>query len=236
MKLSVVIVNYNVQYFLEQALLSIRKATANLEVEIFVVDNNSVDESVQMLREKFPEVKLIANKHNPGFSKANNQAIRLARGEYILLQNPDTVVEEDTFEKCLAFMDAHPEAGGLGVKMIDGSGKFLPESKRGFPSPFVAFCKTFGLSRLFPQSRIFNRYHLGYLDKNETNEVEVLAGLFSCFVGKCWTKSGYSTKPFSCMAKTLTFPTASFRQATKTTILPTQPSSTTKARVPKKAV
>ncbi len=178
MKLSVVIVNYNVQHFLEQALLSVRKAASNLEIEIFVVDNNSVDESVPMLREKFPEVQLIANKDNPGFSKANNQAIRLARGEYILLQNPDTVVEEDTFEKCLAFMDAHPKAGGLGVKMIDGSGKFLPESKRGFPNPFVAFCKTFGLSKLFPKSRIFNRYNLGYLDKNETNEVEVLAGAF----------------------------------------------------------
>jgi len=178
MKLSVIIVNYNVQYFLEQALLSVRKAAAMQKVEIFVVDNNSVDESVQMLREKFQEVHLIANKHNAGFSKANNQAMRLARGEYVLLQNPDTVVEEDTFEKCLAFMDVHPEAGGLGVKMIDGSGKFLPESKRGFPSPFVAFCKTFGLSRLFPQSRIFNRYHLGYLDKDATNEVEVLAGAF----------------------------------------------------------
>jgi len=178
MKLSIIIVNYNVKYFLEQALLSVRRASRGLEVEVWVVDNNSVDDSVQMVREKFPEAKLIANKHNPGFSIANNQAIRQSAGEYVLLLNPDTVVEEDTFEKCLAFMDAHPEAGGLGVRMIDGSGKFLPESKRGFPSPWVAFCKTVGLSRLFPQSRLFNHYHLGYLGEHELHEVEVLAGAF----------------------------------------------------------
>jgi GT2 family glycosyltransferase len=178
MKLSVIIVNYNVKYFLEQALLSVRKASANLEVEVFVVDNNSVDESVQMVREKFPEVQLIVNKHNPGFSIANNQAIRQSKGEYVLLLNPDTVVEEDTFEKCIEFMDAHPKAGGLGVRMIDGSGKFLPESKRGFPAPFVAFAKTFGLSRIFPRSKTFNHYHLGYLSEHENHEVEVLAGAF----------------------------------------------------------
>ncbi len=178
MKLSVIIVNYNVKYFLEQALLSVQKASVNLSVEVFVVDNNSVDESVSMVREKFPEVKLIVNQHNPGFSIANNQAIKESKGEYILLLNPDTVVEEDTFEKCVAFMDGHPKAGGLGVKMIDGSGNFLPESKRGFPSPFVAFSKTFGLSKLFPKSKRFNHYHLGYLDENENHEVEVLAGAF----------------------------------------------------------
>lgn len=178
MKLSVIIVNYNVKYFLEQALLSVRKASRNLPVEVFVVDNNSVDDSVQMVQEKFPEVHLIANKHNPGFSIANNQAIHLSKGEYVLLLNPDTVVEEDTFDKSVAFMDAHPDAGGLGVKMIDGSGKFLPESKRGFPSPFVAFAKTFGLSKIFPKSKTFNRYHLGYLDKNENHEIDVLAGAF----------------------------------------------------------
>ncbi|MEM6966645.1 MAG: glycosyltransferase family 2 protein, partial [Bacteroidota bacterium] len=178
MKLSIIIVNYNVKYFLEQALLSVRKAIPSITAEVFVVDNNSVDESVQMVSEKFPEVHLIQNKSNPGFSTANNQAIRLAKGAYILLLNPDTVVEEDTFEKCVAFMDNHPQAGGLGVKMIDGSGNFLPESKRGFPSPFVAFCKTFGLSSLFPKSKTFNRYHLGFLDKNKTHEVDVLAGAF----------------------------------------------------------
>ncbi len=183
MKLSIIIVNYNVKYFLEQVLLSVRKAVSPLvgggeEVEVWVVDNNSVDDSVMMVKEKFPEVKLIANKENVGFSKANNQAIRAASGAYVLLLNPDTVVEEDTFSKCIAFMEAHPEAGGLGVRMIDGSGKFLPESKRGFPSPWAAFCKTFGLSVLFPKSKLFNEYHLGYLREDEVNEVEVLAGAF----------------------------------------------------------
>ncbi len=178
MKLSVIIVNYNVRHFLEQSLLSVRKAAARLPVEVWVVDNNSVDDSVGMVREKFPEVHLIVNTENTGFAVANNQAIRLSQGEYVLLLNPDTVVEEDTFEKCVQFMDAHPDAGGLGVRMIDGSGKFLPESKRGFPSPWTAFCKTFGLSRLFPHSRLFNHYHLGYLDEHQTHAVEVLAGAF----------------------------------------------------------
>ncbi|MEM1120441.1 MAG: glycosyltransferase [Bacteroidota bacterium] len=178
MKLSIIIVNYNVRYFLEQALLSVQKATKSISAEVFVVDNNSVDDSVRMVAEKFPNVHLIANKNNPGFSKANNQAIRLASGEYILLLNPDTLVEEDTFEKCLTFMDAHPKAGALGVKMIDGSGNFLPESKRGLPTPMTAFYKTFGLAKFFPKSPIFNRYHLGFLDPNQTHEVAVLAGAF----------------------------------------------------------
>lgn len=178
MKLTIIIVNYNVQYFLEQALLSAQKAIQNMEAEIYVVDNNSSDNSVQLVREKFPEVKLIANRDNPGFSKANNQAIRASNSEYVLLLNPDTVVAEDTFEKCVKFMDEHPDAGGLGVKMIDGAGNFLPESKRGFPSPWVAFCKTFGLSKIFPKSQLFNQYHLGFLDKDETHEIDILAGAF----------------------------------------------------------
>lgn len=178
MKLTVVIVNYNVRYFLEQALRSVRKALEGIEGEVFVVDNNSVDDSVAVVREKFPEVHLIANTDNPGFSIANNQAIRQSTGEYVLLLNPDTVVEEDTFKKCIAFMDAHPQAGGLGVRMIDGSGNFLPESKRGFPSPWVAFAKTFGLSKLFPKSPLFNHYHLGYLAEEENHSVDVLAGAF----------------------------------------------------------
>ena len=110
--------------------------------EVFVVDNNSVDGSAEMVRKRFPEVILIENKFNAGFSKANNQALASATGKYVLLLNPDTVVEEDTFSKCAAFMDAHPEAGGLGVRMLDGKGSFLPESKRGLPTPWVAFCKS----------------------------------------------------------------------------------------------
>jgi len=178
MKISIVIVNYNVKHFLEQCLLSVRKAVIGIDAEVFVVDNNSVDGSQTMLRDKFPEVQLIANKVNKGFSRANNQAIEQSCGEYILLLNPDTVVEDDTFKKVIDFMDEHPDAGGLGVKMIDGKGNFLPESKRGLPKPNVAFYKIFGLSRLFPKSRTFGKYHLGYLDKEEIHEVDVLSGAF----------------------------------------------------------
>ena len=135
MDLSVVIVNYNVRYFIEQCLHSVSRAVKNIEAEVFVVDNNSVDGSCTMIREKFPWVRLIENKQNAGFSKANNQAVSLSEGRYVLLLNPDTVVEEDTFEKCLAFMEDHPDAGALGVKMIDGTGRFLPESKRALPTP-----------------------------------------------------------------------------------------------------
>lgn len=196
MKLSVIIVNFNVKYFLEQALLSVRRASNGIAMEVFVVDNHSVDDSVAMVQEKFSEVTLIANEENVGFSKANNQAIRISKGEYVLLLNPDTVVEEDTFSKCLAFMDTHPDAGALGVKMIDGSGKFLPESKRGFPDPFVAFAKTFGLSRLFPKSRLLNRYHLGYLDKDQTHEVDVLAGAFMLIRKEALDKAGLLDEDF----------------------------------------
>ena len=178
LKLSVIIVNYNVKYFLEQALLSVEKAVEGLDADVYVVDNNSVDGSVSMVRDEFPWVKLIANKDNPGFSIANNQAIRQSNAEYVLLLNPDTVVEEDTFSKCIEYMDRNPDVGGLGVRMIDGAGVFLPESKRGFPSPMVAFSKAFGLSKLFPKSKIFNTYHLGYLSEWDTSEVDVLAGAF----------------------------------------------------------
>ncbi len=178
MKLSIVIVNYNVRYFLEQCLQSVYRALAGIEAEIFVVDNDSKDGSCEMVRAKFPDIKLIENQRNVGFSTANNQAIRQSKGEYILLLNPDTVVEENTFREGLEFMDSHPEAGGLGVKMIDGKGNFLPESKRGLPTPWVAFYKIFGLSSFFKKSKKFARYHLGYLPENEINEIDVLAGAF----------------------------------------------------------
>ena len=142
--LSVVIVNYNVVYFLEQCLNAVKSASKQLKVQVFVVDNNSIDSSVAMVREKFPTVNVIANKDNVGFSKANNQAIHLSDARYVLLLNPDTVIEEDTFVKTVAFMDEHPDAGGLGVRMVDGKGKFLPESKRGLPTPRVSFYKIFG--------------------------------------------------------------------------------------------
>ncbi len=196
MKLSIIIVNYNVRHFLEQCLNSVGKATANISAEVFVVDNNSPDDSVKMVKENFPEVIIIQNKENVGFSKANNQAIELAKGEYILLLNPDTVVEEDTFEKCIQFMDAHPNGGGLGVKMIDGNGNFLPESKRGLPTPAVSFYKIFGFSKLFKKSKVFSKYHLGYLKEDEINEIEVLSGAFMWMRKSVLNKVGYLDEAF----------------------------------------
>lgn len=178
MDLSVIIVNYNVKYFLEQCLLSVKQALTGINGEIIVTDNNSVDGSCEMVNEKFPEIRLIRNRENAGFAKANNQAISQAKGKYILILNPDTVVEENTFQKCIDFMNQHPDAGALGVKMIDGKGKFLPESKRSLPTPAVAFFKIFGLSKLFPRSQLFGKYHLGYLDPEKIHSVEILTGAF----------------------------------------------------------
>ncbi|GIV28482.1 MAG: hypothetical protein KatS3mg027_2296 [Bacteroidia bacterium] len=178
MDISIIIVNYNVRFFLEQCIHSVLKAKDGLDIEVIVVDNHSVDGSVQMLKEKFPDVKLIENKENVGFSKANNQGIKIAKGKYVLLLNPDTVLQEDTLVKCYEFMEQHSDAGALGVKMFDGKGSFLPESKRGLPTPMVAFYKIFGLSKLFPKSKVFGKYHLTYLDKDRNHKVDVLSGAF----------------------------------------------------------
>ena len=195
-KISVIVVNYNVEFFLEQCLNSVKKALENVSGEVFVVDNNSIDGSVEMVRLKFPEINLIANKDNRGFSKANNQAIEISQGEYILLLNPDTVVEEDTFSKVISFMDNHPDAGGLGVRMLDGKGVFLPESKRGLPTPTVAFYKIFGISKLFPKSKKFGQYHLGHLNELETNEVDILSGAFMLMRKEALNKVGLLDETF----------------------------------------
>ena len=194
--LSAIIVNYNVKHFLEQCLHSVFNAATGIQLEVFVVDNNSVDGSVGLLKEKFPQIQLIENKKNLGFSKANNQAIRISKGKYVLLLNPDTVVQEDTFQKVIAFMDSHPDAGGLGVKMLDGKGNFLPESKRGLPTPSVAFCKIFGLSKLFPKSKKFGRYHLGFLDKDNIHEIDVLSGAFMLLRKEALDKAGLLDEAF----------------------------------------
>lgn len=178
MKLAVIIVNYNVKYFLKQCLESVYNSTNLSDIEVYVVDNDSKDGSVEMVTESFPEVKLITNKVNVGFSTANNQAIKQTNAEYVVLLNPDTLVQSTSFEKVIQFMDTHPDAGGLGVKMIDGNGKFLPESKRGLPTPEVAFYKIFGFSKLFPKSRNYGKYHLGYLDNDSTHQIDVLSGAF----------------------------------------------------------
>ena len=178
MELSVIIVNYNVKFFLEQCLLSVQKAMRSMSGEILVVDNASKDGSRTYLQDKFPDVRFFWNDENIGFAKANNLALKAAQGNYILFLNPDTIVPEDCFEKCIAFMQLHPEAGALGVQMLDGSGRFLPESKRAFPSLFPALFRLSGLSRLFPKSSLLNRYHLGHLDQNKNHPVDVLAGAF----------------------------------------------------------
>jgi GT2 family glycosyltransferase len=149
-----------------------------------------------MVREKFPWVKLIENTENVGFSRGNNVAINQAVGEYVLLLNPDTVVQEDTFKCCLEFMDSHPDAGALGVKMIDGKGRFLPESKRALPTPMVAFYKIFGFSKFFPRSKRFGKYHLTYLDKNQNHQVEILCGAFMFMRSEALKKSGLLDEVF----------------------------------------
>ena len=201
MKLTVIIVNYNVRYFLEQALRAVERASVfaaerGFDIETVVVDNNSKDDSLEMMRQFFPTTPLIANKKNTGFSTANNQGIAIAKGEHILLLNPDTAVAEDTFVKILQFMDTHPDCGGLGVKMIDGKGIFLPESKRGLPTPMVALYKMTGLSTLFSKSPRFNQYHLGYLDKDETNKVAVLSGAFMLLRKKTLDEIGVLDETF----------------------------------------
>lgn len=154
------------------------KACTNINAEVFVVDNGSSDGSREFFRDRFPAVKFIWQKENTGFAKANNKALQLAAGEKILFLNPDTIVPADCFEKCLHFFSTTAGIGSLGVKMIDGSGSYLPESKRGFPTWFISFCKIAGLTRIFPHSKLFAGYYLGNLAENETNEVDVLPGAF----------------------------------------------------------
>ena len=235
MKLSIIIVNYNVKHFLEQCLKSVEKAIEPLDAEIIVVDNNSVDGSLKMLNYKFPKVIVISNKTNTGFSVANNQGINIAKGEHILLLNPDTVVQEDTLLKCVEFLETNENAGALGIKMFDGKGKFLPESKRGLPTPSVAFFKIFGLSSIFPKSKIFGQYHLGYLNKNENHEVEVLSGAFMMIKKKVIEKVGNLDETFFMYGEDIDLSYRIIKEGIKTTILPNPISYTTKAKALKKA-
>lgn len=176
--LSVIIVNYNVKYFLEQCLCSLRKAGRGLRLEILVVDNASTDGSRDYLPARFPEVRFYWNDRNLGFAKANNQALADARGDAVLFLNPDTIVPEGGLRDCLAYLEAHPRTGALGVHMIDGYGQFLRESRRGFPDPVTALFKLIGLAALFPRSRVFARYHMGHLDPRKSHPTDVLAGAF----------------------------------------------------------
>jgi len=178
MQLSVIILNYNVRYFLELCILSVQNALVEIDSEIIVIDNNSQDDSCEMMKTRFPNVSLIQNSDNLGFSKGNNIAVAQAKGEYICVLNPDTVVAEDTFIKILAFAQRQKKLGIIGCKLIDGSGNFLPESKRGVPTPWVAFTKIAGIYKLFPKSKLFDQYYAGHLDENQTGKVDILVGAF----------------------------------------------------------
>jgi N-acetylglucosaminyl-diphospho-decaprenol L-rhamnosyltransferase len=194
--LSVIIVNYNVKYFLEQCLCSVKKATAEIDAEVMVIDNNSVDGSLDYLQPKFPWVNFISNDSNDGFAKANNKGLMQAKGKYILFLNPDTIVAEDSFEKCISFIESHSNTGALGVKMIDGRGVYLKESKRGFPSPWVSFCKLSGLAELFPHSTLFAKYYLGYLSENENQIIDAVAGAFLFVKREALNKTGSFDEQF----------------------------------------
>jgi GT2 family glycosyltransferase len=176
--LSIIIVNYNVTFFLEQCLYSLQRATTNLQAEVIVVDNGSAGDSITYLRAQFPQVCFIENNTNIGFAKACNKGWQQATGRYVLFLNPDTIIAEDTLETCLRFFETHADAGAVGVRMIDGTGTFLKESKRSFPAPLPSFFKLAGLARLFPRSPLFARYHLGHLDARRNHEADVLAGAF----------------------------------------------------------
>ncbi|MBR6488904.1 MAG: glycosyltransferase family 2 protein [Muribaculaceae bacterium] len=181
MKLSVVIVSYNVKHYVVQCLLSLRRALQGINAEVIVVDNHSHDGTIDMLREQYPEVLVVASNHNLGFARANNIAIGQSDSEYVLLLNPDTVVAEETIAECLQFMEEHPRAGGLGVRMLMADGNDAKESRRGLPTPAVAFYKMSGLCARFPQSRRFGHYYMGYLPWDEPAKIEVISGAF-CFM------------------------------------------------------
>jgi O-antigen biosynthesis protein len=190
MDLTVIIISFNVRDYLKQCLSTVVTASENIDCEIFVIDNNSPDDSCVMVEKDFPQVILIKNKINKGFSHANNQAIKLSKGRFILLLNPDTLVNDDTFVKGIRFMNDHPDTGAMGVKMINGEGLFLPESKRAIPTPLTAFFKIFGFSCLFPQSGFFNRYYLINIDNHETSETEIISGAFMLISREALVKTG----------------------------------------------
>lgn len=178
MKLSIVIVNYNVKFYLEQCLGALQRSIKNIETEVFVVDNHSRDGSVEYLSERFPDVMFIGSNHNLGFARANNLAIKQCQGEYILLLNPDTIVCESSLRDVLSFMDAHPEAGATGVRMLKTDGNDAMESRRGLPTPMTSFYKMCGLCAHYPKSRRFGKYYMSYLPWNEPVKIEVISGAF----------------------------------------------------------
>lgn len=178
MQLSIVIVNYNSKFLIEQCLGSVRKAMTGINTEIIVVDNNSTDGSKEYLSDKFTSIKFIFNNDNVGFAKACNQGFRISSGNYVLFLNPDTILSEGCLAACISFFESHPDAGAVGVRMLDSNGNFLKESKRGAPSASASFYKLFGMAAIFPGSKIFAKYYQAHLPEKANNPVEVLSGAF----------------------------------------------------------
>ena len=196
MKLSVVIVNYNVKNYVEQCLLSLHKALEGIEAEVLLVDNHSVDGSVEYLREHFDWVRIVASRHNLGFARANNLAIRMSHGEYVLLLNPDTIVAEPTLREALAWMDGHADTGSLGVRMLNVCGESARESRRGVPTPMVAFWKMIGLCERMPAHHRFGHYYMGYLGWNTPAAIEVVSGAFCMLRREALDKVGLLDEDF----------------------------------------
>lgn len=178
MKLSVVIVSYNVKHYLIQCLDSLQRALDGVDAEIFVVDNHSKDGTADTIARKFSTIKLTASNHNNGFAKANNIALRKATGEYVLLLNPDTFVGETTIKECLGFMDTHPNAGGLGVQMLKSDGSKAMESRRGLPTPMTSFYKMCGLCARHPTDRRFGKYYMCDMPWDKPGRIEIISGAF----------------------------------------------------------
>jgi GT2 family glycosyltransferase len=203
--LSIIIVNYNVKEFLQNLLHSISKSISKINREIIIIDNASNDGSVEFIMEKFPEIKLIANHKNLGFSKANNIGMKLAMGKYILLINPDTLVSEDTFEKMICFFEENTQVGLAGCKILNSDGTLQLACRRSFPGPWTSFCKVTGLSNLFPDSRLFARYNLTYLDPDQTYEVDAISGSFMMFRKDVYDKIGGLDEKFFMYGEDLDF-------------------------------
>lgn len=196
MDLSIIIVNYNVKHYVEQCLHAVFRSVCPYDYEVFVVDNCSSDGSIPYLKERYPQVHFISNTDNVGFARANNQAVRLSTGRYVLLLNPDTIVGEHTLADSVRLMDRHPDAGGSGTRMLRTDGSFALESRRGLPTPFVAFCKMSGLTKLFPYSRTFGRYYMRYLDENVENEIEIISGAYMMLRREALDKVGLLDETF----------------------------------------
>lgn len=190
MELSIIIVNYNVKEFLQNLLHSLQKSLTHISHEIIIVDNASNDGSVEFIRSKFPETILIENQSNVGFSKANNLGLKIAKGKFILLINPDTIVREDTISRMIEFLDSNPEIGLAGCKILNPDGTLQLACRRSFPGPWTSFCKVTGLSALFPKSKLFAKYNLTYLDENETWEVDAISGSFMMMKREVYEKVG----------------------------------------------